>query len=190
VQNKRDILILFVFVAIGVLTRTILHIGPNVEFITGISISAGYFFSSRKYSFMVPLISLAITDYLIGNSMIFLFTWSAFLIAPAIGNLLEKFAKKSSFVGKLALFQAAGAFSTLIFFLWTNFGVVITTSMYANNLAGLMQSYVNALPFLRNQLGANLVIVPFLFAATHIFTNYKVKSRTSPRLHENYATIA
>ncbi|KKQ36309.1 MAG: hypothetical protein US52_C0002G0002 [candidate division WS6 bacterium GW2011_GWA2_37_6] len=71
--------------------------------------------------------------------------------------------------------QFGGIISTVIFFLWTNFGVVLTTSMYPKTIEGLGQSYINGLPFITNQLAGNLIIVPALFVFTYALININFK---------------
>lgn len=170
---KRDLLLSFFLITLIVLTRTVIHAGPNIEFITGAGVCSGYFFINKKFALMIPIISLLLTDAIIGNSIIFLFTWTAFLTGPIIGMLMHHFSKEKNLKTKLAVSQLSGITSTLIFFLWTNLGVVLTTTMYSKDMNGLMQSYINALPFLRNQIAGNLVIVPLLFTAGYAIYNLK-----------------
>jgi len=176
-KSFKDILMILFFVTIGVFTRIIWHVGPNIEFVTAVSIIAGYLLKSR--SFLVPLMILMITDIIIGNTIIFLFTWSAFLLAPILGIIVHKvqnkFAKNNIsklFIGLIGT-EAVGIFFTILFFLWTNLGVVLTTNMYPKTFDGLIQSYINALPFLRNQLigngeflSGNIFFVPIIFIAS------------------------
>ncbi len=165
---KSDLVLLVTLVVLIVLTRTIFHIGENIEFVTAASIASGYFLQKKNYSFLVPLFGLAISDILIGNTLIFTFTWSGFIAAPLLGILLYK-KIASMIIGS----EAMGIISTMIFFLWTNFGVVVTTNMYAKTVEGLVQSYISALPFLRNQLLANIIFVPLVLITISIILNYK-----------------
>jgi hypothetical protein len=165
-----DIFFLILYVVVGILSRTIFHIAPNVEFVTGLSIAAGYFFHNKKLSFIVPLSIMAITDFIIGNNIIFLFTWSAFLIAPLFKYIVlgvqKNFKGYSEYFKLFISSEVAGILFTLFFFLWTNFGVVITTDMYPKNIIGVAESYIMGLPFLANQLLGNIIIVPFIFVST------------------------
>ena len=61
-----------------------------------------------------------------------------------------------------------GLISSVIFFLWTNFGVVLTTTMYTKDLSGLLASYINAIPFFRPQLVGNLLLVPLILVCTKL----------------------
>lgn len=175
-KRKWDNSLIIAYIVLIVLTRTVIHIAPNVEFVTAASIAAGYFFYNKKLAYLVPLIGLVLTDMMIGNTMILLFTWSAYLIAPLAGQILRKSRFKK-------LDQTSGLFTgigfTLFFFLWTNLGVVLTTNMYTKDLPGLLFSYYSALPFLIPQLIGNVIFVPILFQLTSYLHN-----KLSPQIAE------
>ncbi len=175
---KKDILLTILFITLGVLTRTIFHLGQNIEFVTAITLASAYFFSDKKLSVLVPLITLFMSDLIIGNTAIYIFTWSGFLFTALIGLTItsKKFQQyfSNNFSRLFVLSESSAIISTLIFFLWTNFGVVIESNMYERSLNGLMQSYINALPFLRNQLFGNIVFVPLVFFATYLALNIEL----------------
>lgn len=163
--QKKDFVFAILAVVLGVLTRTIFDLGQNVEMVTAFAIVSGYFFNNKKLAFAVPLITMILSDIFIKNTNIFLFTWSGFLFGPIAGSLLRRLVNK--FKGNFALglvgSQGLGIVSTLVFFLWTNLGVWLIGNMYVKDLSGLTLSYINAIPFLVNQLVGNLVIVPIVF---------------------------
>ena len=108
------------------------------------------------------------TDLILGNTSIFIFTWTGFLIpALAIGKIF--YDRKLPLPRKALLGTAAGVGSNLFFYFWTNFGVWATDSwdMYSNNLSGLVNSYINGLPFLKLQLTSTLYFVPLGFLITY-----------------------
>ena len=161
----RNIIIIITFVLFGVITRTFLHIAPNVEFVTGLTI-VGAYLVKRKYSILIPIGIMLVSDWMIGNSAIFLFTWSAYIIGVVFGKLLSQdWFKNRSIklpkIFKLPLTSAvAGVFFTFFFFLWTNFGVVLVSELYPKTIAGVIQSYIMGLPFLWPQLLGNIIILP------------------------------
>jgi hypothetical protein len=63
-----------------------------------------------------------------------------------------------------------GVGATMFFFFWTNAGVWLLGDgiWYPHTPAGLLQSYINGLPFLRPQLLGNLITVPVV---TFFFTS-------------------
>ncbi|MBD3280016.1 hypothetical protein GF389_00645 [Candidatus Dojkabacteria bacterium] len=174
----KDIAIVAVFIVIGLLSRTAYHLGPNIEFITALSVVSPFFLSNKKLSFLVPFGSMILSDLMLGNTIIFTFTWSAFLMAPVFGIIAAKISRKQDF-GLKALTSTGGSLlSNIVFFLWTNFGVVITTTMYDKNLAGLMQSYINALPFFRNQLISGLIFTPAIMISIYALTKINERLRS------------
>lgn len=173
VFNKKDAALILGLVLLGVLTRTVWHIGENVEFVTSIGIISGYFFYNKRIGLFIPMAVMVISDLFIGNTSILIFTWSAYLLSSLFGMGYKKLEERK--LGILGFFvnpQAVAFLFTMFFFLWTNFGVVVLGDMYTHDLNGLMRSYYNALPFLRNQLIGNLIIAPILFWLVEMY--YKV----------------
>lgn len=163
---KKDIILAGILLTLGILTRTYLHIAPNVEFVTAITIASGYFIKEKRLAGAVILGIMLVSDLIIGNSNIFLFTWTGFVLPLVLGVVVSK--KSLGFAKKLVTVEASGILATIFFFLWTNFGVVLTTNMYSKDLSGLLASYVNALPFLANQLVGNLIFVPLIFCMVYV----------------------
>jgi hypothetical protein len=143
------------------------------------------FYVGKKESFWLTFAIIASTDRIIGNSWIFLFTWSGFLI-PAIlaSNLLKTLKHKLKL--KLVLLLGVGLSSNIFFFLWTNFGVWLLDSwhMYPNTLNGLFLSYINAIPFLKMQAISTLIFIPTGFFIIEATKNLIVffKPRIAPKL--------
>lgn len=163
IKNNSELILALGLIFFGVLSRTTFHIQNNVEFVTAFSLASIYFFKNKSLAIATTLGILFLSDLIIGNSSIFIFTWSGFIL----GAVAFKFVSNN----KLNLFATAtlGAIlSTAIFFLWTNFGVVALTTMYTKDLAGLVQSYINGIPFVVNQLIGNLIIVPAVFIAFNL----------------------
>jgi hypothetical protein len=57
----------------------------------------------------------------------------------------------------------AAVASSVIFFLLTNFGVWMTSAIYAKSAEGLMQAYVAGIPFFQNSLLGNLIYTAVIF---------------------------
>jgi len=155
-------LVSFGLIVLAVATRWLFWktaFAPNVEFVTVATLLAAYYFG-RRLGFIVPLTIMFLSDLLIGNTMIFLFTWSAFLLAGLAGVVLRRQANGKNIVGGATL---TGLGFALFFFLWTNFGVWVLGDLYPQTWAGLMQSYVMAIPFLKLHLVSTLVFVPVGF---------------------------
>lgn len=149
-----------VLILFGIFGRLLLRF-PNVETVTAATLLAGVLLGGW-YSVIVPLCVIAITDMLIGNTNILLYTWSAWVLI-GVGALLfnrwKRFSKYSGwvFAGGMA---GLGVVSSVFFFVWTNFGVWHLDGLYPHTLSGLEASYIAGLPFLKYSLVGNMVIVP------------------------------
>ena len=177
----KKVIFLALFTA-AFLERTVFDLGPNIELITASVIFASYYLGGKK-SFWLTLLIMAVTDRVIGNTSIFIFTWSGFLI-PAIlsGSLFNKI--KTQGIKKYFLGTATGLSANLFFFIWTNFGVWLLDAwnMYPNNMGGLIASYTNALPFLRYQVISTLIFIPAGFLAFEVVFTLSKKFKLLPRL--------
>ena len=149
------------------LTRTVWHLGPNVELITLVMLLSATYFDGRT-SFWLTLTVLVSTDLVLGNTNVLLFTWSGFLLPLFLVTRVLKFKLNRIISGT---FTGLGA--NLFFYAWTNFGVWLLDAwgMYPRNLSGLLASYINGLPFLKNQLVGNLIFIPLGFGIVEIIKN-------------------
>lgn len=163
-----------VCLAIG--ERAWFDLGWNVELVTLATFLAAAY-GGRRWSWTVPLTILAVSDVLLGNTSIALFTWSAYAMAGPVLTWVNRSAKTT---GTLLLTAAgSGIGVSLWFYLWTNFGVWLLDvwGMYPRTMQGLAASYINGLPFLRNQLQGNIVLVPVGVAAAELII-YVVRNIT------------
>src|SRR3989344_9233188 len=97
--------------------RVFFDLGPNFEFVTAaLLLSSAYL--GRQYATSLILIVMIISDLILGNTNIFIFTWTGFLI-PAI--LLPSMFKNKQ--NKIFTGTVFGVSTSLFFYFWTNFGV-------------------------------------------------------------------
>lgn len=144
---------------IAFIERVWFDLGPNIELVTLATILSA-FYLDKKNTFLLTFGMVALSDILIGNSNIFIFTWSGIMLPLLAINIFKNLKANSILAGTLA-----GISSNLFFFIWTNFGVWALDSwgMYPNTAFGLLQSYINGLPFLKYQLTSTLFFVPIGF---------------------------
>lgn len=160
--NKQNIITALVLVLVGSTGRLALEAYPNIETLTAVSIIAGALLGPYL-GFAVALFSVIGSDMVIGNTNILLYTWSAWALIGISSAVLKRHSRSRIMVWLDSLkFTGFGVVTTLFFFLWTNFGVWHLSGMYPPTYDGLMLSYFNGLPFLRNQLLGNLLIVPMI----------------------------
>lgn len=144
-------------IAFGAGGRYVLQDVPNIETIMVVSLLAGSLLGG-VWTMAVGLIAIGITDIAIGNTSILLYTWTAWAAMGLLGFVLRKREKK--IVRHSLELTGMGVLGTLLFFVWTNFGVWHIGGLYPHTLDGLMTSYVMALPFLRMHLVSTLLVVP------------------------------
>jgi hypothetical protein len=158
----KKIILAGLLIFLGIAFRTIWHIAPNVEFVTAATFLA-IFYLGRKVGLIVPFAIMVLSDTLLGNSSIFVFTWSAYVFV-ALFNIffLNRFGKKNIIVTQIGI----STLTSFFFFLWTNFGVWAIDSfhMYPHTFSGLIQSYLMGLPFLRLNLVGNIFFVGVTFS--------------------------
>ena len=176
------LIILFIF-AFG--ERVLFDFGPNIELITMAMILTS-FYLGKKESFWLTFAIIALSDRFIGNSNIFLFTWSGFLIPALLSSVfIQKILKKLVTGYRLPVtvitLSSVALASNLFFYFWTNFGVWFLGNMYPKTVIGLAMSYINALPFLRYQLISTLIFIPAGFVLTEtvisLIKNYQARIR-------------
>lgn len=167
---KNILLLALIFLAMS--ERVFLDLGPNIELVTvGMLLTATYL--SRKYSLVFILVTMVLTDLIIGNSNIWVFTYSGFIIPALFVSLIKN--KEN----KVLWATGAGMGSNLFFFIWTNFGVWLLGNMYSKNLLGLTESYVMAIPFLKMQIISTLIFVPITFAVIELAKDFKFSKFSS-----------
>jgi len=151
-KNKRYYTICFILLlTIAIVGRLLPHL-PDMTPLTAVSIFATRQLP-RKLAMILIAISLLVTDYFLSvlkgyplwGSWTF-FTYSGFLIIGWIGNQYFK-KKRSHDPYHFALFSFT-AIASIGFWLWSNLGVYLTSHLYPQNLQGLSDCYLAALPFL------------------------------------------
>lgn len=121
---------------------------PNFTPIGGLALFSGSKLSSR-FGFLIPLSAMFLSDLFLGFHSTIIYVYISFLIIFFVGRLIKK-------VNPTGLFFAILG-SSFLFFLITNFGVWLATDMYIKNLNGLLNCYINGLPFFRNTLVGDLI---------------------------------
>jgi len=120
---------------IGIISRLVPHL-PNMT-----PVGATALFSSAKFGLkkgmIILLLTMLITDVVIGLHPVMWATYGSFMITLCIGWWVQR---KYS----LSRFLTGTLISSIIFF--------VPNGMYAKTLTGLIHCYIMALPFFRNSL--------------------------------------
>ena len=179
-MNKSKILIALILIIIGVVGRFILvsYAGiPNLEIITVLALISGIYLGG-VYAVAIPLSVIFLSDLVIGNNYIFIFTWTAFAMIGVFGFLSKnKILNKKSDLAASHRFKNSvilALLSSIFFYIYTNFGWWLMSGMYEYSLSGLIRCYYMAIPFFRNNLVGNLIFVPVgIYVASRVFCSVR-----------------
>ena len=172
-----------VIITAAVLIRLFPH-PANFAPIAAMALFGGTYLN-KKYSLAIVFGSLILSDYLLlyvhpfasqflQLSKIYspvylihsttLFVYGSFLIAALIGMWL-----KTHKTAKNVL--SACLFSSILFFLVTNFGVW-AMGAYSRNINGLWESYIMGIPFFKNTVFGDLFYTTLFFGGFEVVVKY------------------
>ena len=126
----------------------------NFTPILAAGVFSGFYFRSFLLGALIVIFSMFLGDLYLGFHSTMFFTYISLAIAVFIGLYVKSFKPTEILFSGLA--------SSVCFFIITNFGVWLTLEMYVKNFAGLLQSYVMAIPFFHNTLISTFLYL-FLF---------------------------
>lgn len=161
--------VLTVIVLLAALSRLLPH-PYNFTPIGAMALFGAAYFCNRILSFIVPLVSMWISDLIINNIVYaqyqesfvwftegFYWMYGSFLLIGVLGHFTLKNIKPATVIG-------SGLAASIIFFLITNFGVW-ASGLYPATIEGLMTSYAAGVPFFGNTLAGDLFYCTVLFGA-------------------------
>jgi len=199
-ENKNRIILAGLLIAIGTIIRILLHnnipgspsIYITINGITQSMFMLDLFFVvaiisllsglilGGYYTFIVPILTMMISDIAIGNNWIILFTWSGFALLGLVGFVLKT--KKSLTVKGIPRILGMGIIGILLYDIWTNFGTWLG-GWYTHTWEGLALCYTNAIPFilwhlLSTTITMMIVIIPIIYLKEHKVTipDFQVKT--------------
>ena len=130
----------------------------NFTPILAVGIFSGFYFKNFILSLFIVVLSMFIGDLFLGFHSTMVFTYISLALAVVIGLFIKHF--------KFTEILFSGLASSVCFFIITNFGAWLTLEMYEKNFAGLLQSYVLAIPFFHNTLISTflyLIVLKLIF---------------------------
>ncbi len=145
---------------------------PNIEPLTLAILLAGVYLGGN-YAIAIAILSIGITDAVIGNDIIFIFTWSAWIITALFGLVFHD--RKTPLTHLTLGITGMGVLANLFFYTWTNFGVWAVGNLYPLTWDGLVASYIAGLPFLKLQILGNLVLLPSATVAFHYIARFLLR---------------
>lgn len=173
-------LILGAMILLAALTRVAPH--PwNFSPVEAIALFGGAYFASRALAVAVPLVAMFVSD--LGLALIhgdtyatYFFGTSFWIVYACIAlSCVLGFGLRGKVTGARVLgYSLAGS---VLFFLVTNFGAWIGSSMYPQNTAGLAAAYVAGIPFFKWTLFGTL------FYGALLFGGFALLRQRLPALH-------
>ena len=138
-NTHRHIVAALGLIVIGVFSRIVPH-EPNLTAVSAAAIVSALYLP-RWFAFAVPFFIMVLSDAILGAHPTIAWVYGSYALIAA---LCVVFAKRYASVLPFL--------SSALFFIITNFGVWASTQMYAKTLAGLIECYTMALPFLRGTI--------------------------------------
>ena len=161
----------------------------NFTPVIAIALFSGAKFQDKKWSVIIPVVSLFISDVILSylnNFDIFhntiLFTYGSILLVILLGRLLNS---ERLNISKTVSFTLL---SSLLFFVITNIGVWLFSNMYTLDLTGLTKCFVLAIPFLQKSIAGDLFFATVLFGVYELVSN-KLTSGSKDMAWQKSSTI-
>lgn len=178
-------LALTALIAFVVASRFLPHM-PNLSPLGAIALFGGAQFEKRWQAFLVPLLSVFVSD-LVLNNLIYAHYYESFVLfydgfywqyaTYALTVILGAVSLQKG--GWLRILTASSG-SAVLFFVISNFGVWAGGTIYTMDAAGLLSCYVAAIPFFKGTLIGNVGYSAVLFSA------FALAERSLPGLRRGY----
>tara|TARA_B100001250_G_scaffold391493_1_gene392398 strand:+ start:254 stop:727 length:474 start_codon:yes stop_codon:yes gene_type:complete len=153
---------------------------PNFTPIGAMALFGGAYLKNKYHALIIPIASLWISDLIINNFIFsfysdftwfypgFLWQYASFILIIIVGYFfLKKLNFKNVFISTI--------FSSVLFFIITNFGVWLSGTMYSLDLQGLMTCYFMAFPFFKGTILGFICYSTFLFGTLEL-SKYKFQT--------------
>ncbi len=148
-------------IALVALARLLPH-PLNFTPIGAIALFAGTYITNKKHAFLLPMITLLVSDILLqlvngsGFYRDMIFVYGSFALVTAIGFILRGREQRQTIM-------VASLVSSILFFFITNFGTWLMYDMYPKTGAGLISCYIAGIPFFKGTVMGDLFYNIILF---------------------------
>ncbi|MBK6274281.1 MAG: hypothetical protein IPF58_06020 [Saprospirales bacterium] len=172
--KSKQTLLAIILILLGVVLR-LLELIPNFSPVTAIALLGGAYLLDKRWSIIIPVASLFISDILLGyknnypffHNTIF-FVYISYIIIAFLGWKLRSEKVNYLQVGGFAMV------SSLLFFIISNFGVWIVGTLYERNLAGLVNCFDMAIPFYKYTFLGDVVYTLLFFVVFNVIKNLTI----------------
>ena len=164
-------MIVYGLIFLGIVSRLVPH--PwNATPVMAIALFGGAYLS-RRWSIVLPLVIVGLSDLLIGWHNTIPFTWSAFALTGLLGWWIREHASAWRIM-------SGSLIGSVLFFVVTNFGVWAVGELYPRTIAGLWECYIAAIPFFRGTLLGDLTYTAVLFGSYALLTRPRLATQSTP----------
>lgn len=172
-------LLLAGLIVAAALSRLLPH-PPNFSPVEAIALFGGAYFASRRWALAVPLLAMLLSDLALGwlhggqysgyfASAGFWLVYACIAVSTAMGYGLRGRVTGARVLG----YSLAGS---VLFYLATNFGTWLGSTMYPQSAAGLAAAYAAGIPFFQ------WTVLGTLFYSALLFGGFELLRRRVPAL--------
>lgn len=152
----------FMFFVVAVFLRLVPH-PPNMSPMVGYTLAGA---AALRFPLLGLSLSLIVTDIFLGFHDVMAFVYGGYFLIFAAARLGGISAN-----APLAKWLGFGAIGSVLFFVVSNFGVWLQSTVYPKSFLGLVMCYEAGLPFLTNSLIADLGTTFFAWTALKFLTS-------------------
>lgn len=179
-QNTFTVLVAILLILAAAISRVLMY-PNNFSPVIGMAVFAGAVIRDKRLAFALPIVSMFISDVLFEVFRIAPGFWGwGQLVGYGILALITVIAfnlKKINVVNVMGF----SILSSVIFFLLSNLSFFIIDNpvyhTYSNDANGFLQCYIQALPFFRTSLVADLVYSGALFGIWQMANHYVARKQ-------------
>lgn len=146
-KTTETLLLFGYYVGIIALSRIIPH-PPNFTPVIAMAVFMPHMTRDIYLAMLVPIASMFISDLYIGLHSFMLWVYGSIILCTIFSRYYN--------------LVTSAIMSPIMFFVITNFGVWLTTSLYPKTLDGLLLCYTMAIPFFQNTFVSTIVYIVLL----------------------------
>ncbi|MBS1743262.1 MAG: hypothetical protein JST81_09525 [Bacteroidetes bacterium] len=172
-QNRINVLLAVILILAAAMSRVILY-PNNFSPIIGMALFGGAIIKDKRFAFVLPLLAMFVSDCMFEFSGIANGFWGwGQLVGYAILGVITVFGFRLKKVNALNVI-AFSLISSVIFFVLSNLSFFLIDNKiyhtYSNDLAGLKNCYVQALPFFKWHVDLTFSVI--LFGTYYLATQF------------------
>ena len=179
-STVREWMMFIVLVAIGAAGRWLFRDIPNFTPAAGVAVFAGLYFSTPALALLTPLAVMVVSNIGLqsyGNWGMLAVVYAALLFPVFLSRVLsqsESGRRRLRPTGMLA----CGVLPSMFFFLLTNFAVWFGGGLYAPTPTGLLNCYIQAIPFYHYTLISDLLFIGIAILSYELIVYFDRSNQT------------